>query len=1089
MQSRKSLLAKIFGFLSAGVCTLALSFSLVACAGETGAQGEQGPQGPQGEQGLPGQDGEDGQDGLTPSIGENGNWWIGDTDTGIPAQGTPGQDGEDGEDGLTPYIGENGNWWIGDTDTGVPASGSSAGQDGEDGLTPHIGENGNWWIGDTDTGIPARGQDGEDGLTPYIGENGNWWIGDTDTGISAMPAGQTCEHDYVYVFTVKDATCYETGLDLYVCSNNCGSAILEEVPTTEHDWETVTVPADCENDGYTYDKCTICGDESEHRDIVPALGHDLSEVVVEPTCTQDGEKYQVCSRCDYETEHEVLPATGHTWIEDTPVVMPGGTTICEDGGFVARYCSVCGAVETVRIDPTGHHSENWEVTLEPTLESVGVLSGTCVNCGNYESIEIPALNAEDYTYEVTVEKESCSDTGYATYTIVVDKQEFSFEVTLEPCDHTLLREDGTTELIDDDIVYLLGDYPEFTLTGNAGELTCASTGVQAWFECDECGEIIIVNVRIAHSEPEDATEQVIANLGALPEEGDMQADVIYVVEASCEEGGYRAYLCGVCGELDIVETQPLGHDYRYEIVQEEGENGPEFTVIETCSRCDYYAEMEADSVEVVTNEATCEAPGSIVYTVTFGDTVETFTEVIPQEDHKLHREDGSVIEIDDSLVYDILEYPELTITGNAGDITCSDEGVLAWFQCADCGQVITVSVVYPHTVPAGAEEVVLEELPYDGDLELIAADAENQIAANTVYTFAATCEDAGYTIYRCAVCGDVQIEVIAQLGHDYVYSLEYDEEEGTYTFVAVCANDESHTFSIVLDEESDLTIVENQPATCEAEGYTIYQYEYEGETYTVTVTLPVTEHQLNGEDMFYDDEHVYAVDNEYIFQTGNSAPACSSESFGQGYFYCDHCGQVIVINVRLPHERPEVAQNVTWDALPYDTIEEVVADVNSVIANNTIYTLNATCENVGYVVYRCAVCGEVQYEVLEVLGHDYVVTVSATPGASNTGLAVITCANGCGLNIEVSLPVLGSEDYEVVTISEASCNSVGVDRYTYVYNNAGEDIIITFDVVTPMTGHDLGEQIYTWEYEGMLYTAHLCGDCNRLIVESITPVE
>lgn len=87
---------------------------------------------------------------------------------------------------------------------------------------------------------------------------------------------------------------------------------------------------------------------------------------------------------------------------------------------------------------------------------------------------------------------------------------------------------------------------------------------------------------------------------------------------------------------------------------------------------------------------------------------------------------------------------------------------------------------------------MLEELPYEGDLEAIAADAENQIAANTVYTFAATCEDAGYTIYRCAVCGDVQIEVIAQLGHDYVYSLEYDEEEGTYTFVAVCANDESH---------------------------------------------------------------------------------------------------------------------------------------------------------------------------------------------------------------------------------------------------------------------------------------------------------
>ena len=33
-----------------------------------------------------------------------------------------------GEPGETPYIGENGNWWIGDTDTGVKAKG----EDGDD---------------------------------------------------------------------------------------------------------------------------------------------------------------------------------------------------------------------------------------------------------------------------------------------------------------------------------------------------------------------------------------------------------------------------------------------------------------------------------------------------------------------------------------------------------------------------------------------------------------------------------------------------------------------------------------------------------------------------------------------------------------------------------------------------------------------------------------------------------------------------------------------------------------------------------------------------------------------------------------------
>lgn len=36
--------------------------------------------------------------------------------------GKDGINGEDGADGKTPYIGENGNWWIGEEDTGVKAS-------------------------------------------------------------------------------------------------------------------------------------------------------------------------------------------------------------------------------------------------------------------------------------------------------------------------------------------------------------------------------------------------------------------------------------------------------------------------------------------------------------------------------------------------------------------------------------------------------------------------------------------------------------------------------------------------------------------------------------------------------------------------------------------------------------------------------------------------------------------------------------------------------------------------------------------------------------------------------------------------------
>ena len=128
----------------------------------------------------------DGKDGITPTIGKNGNWYLGSTDTGKPsrgadgtpgATGAPGKDGApgaDGKDGITPTIGKNGNWYLGSTDTGKPSRGADGtpgatgapgkdgapGADGKDGITPAIGENGNWYLGSSDTGKPSRGADG-----------------------------------------------------------------------------------------------------------------------------------------------------------------------------------------------------------------------------------------------------------------------------------------------------------------------------------------------------------------------------------------------------------------------------------------------------------------------------------------------------------------------------------------------------------------------------------------------------------------------------------------------------------------------------------------------------------------------------------------------------------------------------------------------------------------------------------------------------------------------------------------------------------------------------------------------------------------
>ena len=155
--------------------------------------------------------------GHIPYIGTNGNWWIGDTDTGVDANGIKGDTGNgiasittkkengvttvtitftdpekepvvftisDGEPGATGADGvsvakvektaTNGNV---DTYTITLTNGKTYiftvtnGKDGADGKDGTDGKD---------------GENGKDGLTPFIGENGNWWIGDTDTGVKAV---------------------------------------------------------------------------------------------------------------------------------------------------------------------------------------------------------------------------------------------------------------------------------------------------------------------------------------------------------------------------------------------------------------------------------------------------------------------------------------------------------------------------------------------------------------------------------------------------------------------------------------------------------------------------------------------------------------------------------------------------------------------------------------------------------------------------------------------------------------------------------------------------------------------------------------
>ncbi len=180
--------------------------------GTNGADGAKGDKGEDGQDGAKGDKGEDGKDGATvltgngapdSSLGNDGDTYIDldNYDFYLKAEGSWDKKGNiKGQDGKTPYIGSNGNWWIGDSDTGVKAQGAAGattiGNDGASVLTgvgapgTSVGKDGDSYI-DTDSfnfyvkvsgarvlkgnikgADGAKGADGTNGTDGAKGEDG-----------------------------------------------------------------------------------------------------------------------------------------------------------------------------------------------------------------------------------------------------------------------------------------------------------------------------------------------------------------------------------------------------------------------------------------------------------------------------------------------------------------------------------------------------------------------------------------------------------------------------------------------------------------------------------------------------------------------------------------------------------------------------------------------------------------------------------------------------------------------------------------------------------------------------------------------------
>ena len=116
------------------------------------------------------------------------------------------------------------------------------------------------------------------------------------------------------------ATCNETGYTPFVCTRCGDEKKTDLVPALGHSWNSgyVTKEATCSTTGTILYTCTRdgCGETMEKTLPKNANVHSMKTVIVPATCTEQGYTQHTCLYCRYGFNDTVVPALGHATPDD-----------------------------------------------------------------------------------------------------------------------------------------------------------------------------------------------------------------------------------------------------------------------------------------------------------------------------------------------------------------------------------------------------------------------------------------------------------------------------------------------------------------------------------------------------------------------------------------------------------------------------------------------------------------------------------------------------------------------------------------------------------------------------------------------------
>lgn len=630
---------------------------------------------------------------------------------------------------------------------------------------------------------------------------------------------EVCEHEFGEWSVLSPATCEMDGTERRDCKK-CEYSETRAVPKTGHQSvpKADVLPTCTEAGSVGGEECALCGKILKEPSPVPMLGHSFGEwenVEVEGIMTHR----RVCLRD--ETHVENAPCSFlHSAVAPT----------CEREGFTAFHCTVCFYAEnkTDIVPKTEHDFGDWIPNADGTHSKI------CKNDATH-------VMTEPCTFEEIIFPAECEKEGYRLRVCLTCAAEYKDEFTA-PLGHDysarthISGTDTHQAVCKNNSAHVFVEACDFMSTVHPA--TCEERGYTVHF-CEVCN----------HSEKTDYTEplghnylyeqiagtnthrQVCTRDASHTLEAEACVFLFETVEPTCTQEGFSGMSCTLCHNYterneDTVKPA-LGHDFGSWISNGDG------THKRVCSRdgAEEHAACTFGAEEIV--PPTCTSGG---YTVKRCSTCgfEQKSAHVTASGHAFgawkQNGDGTHSRTCSKDGYTETKSCVFSTESTLAP-TCTAGGYTVKV-CVDCAFKTQADAV----AATGHKWQVLQKSTDNANHEEICMNAgcgqkRSVPCSMTESTVAPTCEQQGYDVNVCRVCGNsFQDNPQAALGHQWLD--QYYREGETRQHYRICKHNSLHKEY----EACSLTVTEVVEPTCTSGGYTAYTCAHCGYSYADNTT-------------------------------------------------------------------------------------------------------------------------------------------------------------------------------------------------------------------------------------------------------------